>query len=260
MVFFKNLADKAKEKVNEVKNNVSKQDFLDLVSDYQKTIAEGGRDDATENKATVKFLKGLGQMATGKYEGASRKLESVHKDPYDIQMAEEAKNELNLILREKLNSRKFIYADPTTTDEAGLFIVKTIGFTGLVKDQTLLPRIREYLDSNGIHYDASALDSEIKNFIHDKEITQLRFIREQVDKYIFIDRMTKDEVVKLYEKYTYNTTPHYRYVCEYCGCKFEKMPPVGNDFMRYPCPKSPSGVNRGPHKVHSIGQEKLWVD
>lgn len=108
------LKSKAQDHIDMVKSRTSKQDILDLVSDCQKTIAEGGADDATKAKAAGKLLKGLAQMATGSYEGASRKLETVHKDPYDVQMAQETKDELNETLKTRLNARKFIYADPDT--------------------------------------------------------------------------------------------------------------------------------------------------
>lgn len=122
MGFLKNLTDKAKEKVNEVKNNVSKEDFLEIISDYKKTIAEGKPgDELAQTKATINALKGLGKIATGTYKSASDKLEGIHKDPYDIQMAEETKDAINSSLVEALNPRKFIYDSPEVAEEMGLY-------------------------------------------------------------------------------------------------------------------------------------------
>lgn len=258
MGLFDKLKSKAQDHLDKVKSNVSKQDFLDLMTDCQKTIAEGGANDTTKAKAAGQLLKGLAQMATGTYEGGSRKLETIHKDPYDIQMAQETKNELNEILKGRLNARKFIFADPDTIDAAGTFILESMNFINLAKDETLIPRIKAYLDEHGINYDDSVLKSEIKQFISNKEALQLLAIREQVDKYIFVDRMSKEEIVSLYERYKYNSAKHYRYQCEYCGMKFENAPRTG---LGAPgCVHHPSGHLKGPHKVHSIGTDKLWVD
>lgn len=224
MGLFKNLSDKAKE----VKSKINKQDVLDLVHEAQKTIADGGADDLSKLKAAGQLFKGFGQMAAGKYEGGSRKLENIHKDPYDIQMAEETKAEINDILIEKLNPRKFIYGSPEVVESVGAFIMSKMHFIDLVKDKTLLPSIHEYLKSNGISYDEKALDTEINRAIHNKEFTQILAIRDHVDKYIFIDRMTKQEILTLYERYTYNLAKHYKFQCEVCGLRFEKRPTLNN--------------------------------
>lgn len=221
MGFLKNLSDKAKSKIN-------KQDVLDLVHEAQKTIADGGADDLSKLKAAGQLFKGFGLMAAGKYEGGSRKLESIHKDPYDIQLAEETKAEINEILKEKLNPRKFIYGSPEVVDEVGSFIMSKMHFIDLVKDKTLLPSIHEYLKSQGIHYDEQTLDKEIDKAIHNKEFTQILAIRDHVDKYIFVDRMTKEEILSLYKRYTYNLAKHYKFQCEICGRKFEKRPTLND--------------------------------
>ena len=258
MDFFKKLGEKTKAKIEEVKSNVSKQDVLDLISDCQKTIAEGKDDDITKYKAAGKVFMGLGQMAAGKYEGASRKLESIYKDPSDIIMAEETKDELNQILVEKLNPRQFIYADQDTVYEIGIDILKCMNFIGLVNDKTLIPRITEHLDKCGVHYDSANLERVINSFIRDKDVTILLSIRHQVDKYIFVDRKSKEEIVALYEKYLYNIKTHYNYQCEYCRMKFVKAPTTGINAPL--CELSPLGHFKGPHKVHSIGTDKIWVD
>lgn len=252
------LKSKAQDHIDMVKSRTSKQDILDLVSDCQKTIAEGGADDATKAKAAGKLLKGLAQMATGSYEGASRKLETVHKDPYDVQMAQETKDELNETLKTRLNARKFIYADPDTIDAMGTFIMESMDFINLAKDETLIPRIKSHFDERGIHYDPETLHSEIKRFIADKEVTQLLSIRQQVDKYIFVDRMSKEEILLLFDKYNYNSVKHYKYECEYCRMKFERAPTTGINAPL--CEFNPLGHFKGPHKVHSIGSDKRWVD
>lgn len=258
MGFFDKLKSKAQDHIEKVKSNTSKQDFLDLVTDCQKTIAQGGADDVTKYKAAGKLFKGLAQMAAGSYEGASRKLATVHKDPYDIQMAQETKDEMNEILKSRLNARKFIFADPNTIDTMGTFILESMNFIDLVKDETLIPRIENHFNECGVHYESATLHSEIKRFITDKEVTQLLAIRAQIDKYVFIDRMSKAEILSLYEKYTYNIAKHYKYECEYCRMKFERAPTTGTNAPL--CEFSPLGHYKGPHKVHSIENDKLWVD
>ena len=252
MGFLKKLTNGAKEKLDAVRNNVSKQDFLDLFTDVHKTVAEGKADDITKLKAAGKLVTGLGKMAMGKYEGSSRKLDSVYKDPSDIILAEDTKAELNEILIEKLNPRQFIYADQETTFDMGIEILKSMNFIGLAQDKTLLPRIKELLDKNGVHYDSNRIEGVIKSFISDKDVTILLSIRHQVDKYIFIDRMTKEEIVALYQKYNYNIQTHYNFQCEYCRMKFVKSPTTGINAPN--CELHPSGHYKGPHKVHRIGE------
>lgn len=60
MAFFKNLKDKAKEHIENVKSNVSRQDALDLVTDCMKDYAKGG--DENKMKAGSKLLMGLGLL------------------------------------------------------------------------------------------------------------------------------------------------------------------------------------------------------
>lgn len=259
MGFLKNLTDKAKEKVNEVKNNVSKEDFLEIISDYKKTIAEGKPgDELAQTKATINALKGLGKIATGTYKSASDKLEGIHKDPYDIQMAEETKDAINSSLVEALNPRKFIYDSPDVAEEMGLYVVKSMKFVGLCSTKDLLPRINAHFKEIGVHYDEKKLESTINSFVRQKDVSDKIFLREQVDKYIFIDRMTKDEILTLNANFQYNSVKHYKYECEYCRMKFEKAPLTGQ--LGPQCEFHPLGRFKGPHKVHSIDQEKLWVD
>lgn len=195
MGFFKSLGDKAKAKIDEVKSNVSKQDLLDLVTDCQHIMSEGKNDNLTKMKVAGKLVSGLGQMATGKYKGGSRELENAYRDPSDVAMADETKDELNQMLVEKLKPRQFIYADQETTIKMGIDILNCMNFMGLCQDKTLLPRIRQHLDNNQVKYDAGALDSVINRFIRDKVVMMILEARHQVDKDIFIDRKTKDEIL-----------------------------------------------------------------
>lgn len=258
MGMFDKFKDKAKGHIDKVKGSVSKQDFVDLITDAQRTVAEGKDDDITKMKAYGKVFKGLGQMAMGKYESKSKKLETVHKDPYDIQMAQETKDELNEILVERLNPRKFIYGSPDVINSAGHAALECINFIDMVRDETLLPRIHEMLRERGVHFDEATLDSEINKFIRDKEVTNILAIRHQVDKFVFIDRLTKAEIVGMYDKYCYNIQKHYHYQCEYCHKRFIEAPRTGLNAEL--CQFHPFGHYKGPHKVHSIGENKLWVD
>lgn len=238
--------DKIKEKANQVKSNVSKQDFHDLLSDVQKDIANGNADDTTKYKAAGKLLSGLGKMAVGKYEGTSRKLENVHKDPYDIQQAESTKAELNEMLIEMLNPRKFVYGDPDAIHQAGMAILESINFIGMCNDKTLLPRIHERLEQLGVHYDESTLDSEVNKFIRDNETTKLLSIRHQVDKYIFVDRLTKEEILAMYENYNRNIKTHYKFQCRYCGRKFQERA----NWESHPC----GAPHNTYHKLYPIDE------
>ncbi len=228
-----------KEHVDTVKSNVSKQDLLDLVSDTQKSLAKGDK-----NVASAKLLMGLGKMAMGKYEGASRKLETVHKDPHDVQMAEDTKRQLNATLAEKLNVRRFIYGSPETLEMAGDYIISTMT---LAKNDSHIPGVIEFLNSNNIRFNQEELESEINSFKSKRDIMQLLSIRDQVDIYVFIDRMTQEEILKLNGDINYANAKQYKYICEYCGMKFENY-----DTHQYGCAKSPLGVNLGPHKLRNL--------
>lgn len=70
--------------------------------------------------------------------------------------------------------------------------------------------------------------------------------------------MTKDEILSLYKNYRYNLERHYNYEYEYCHMKFEKAPSTGSNATR--CDRHPLGPRQGSHKVHSINQDKLWVE
>lgn len=257
MGFFDKVKDKAKGHIEKVKENASKQDILDLVTEARDTIVSGMGSDEAKNKAMLHVAKGLGQMAMGTYKGGSRQLDDIPKDPYDVQMAEETKDELNAMLVDRLNPRKFIYGDPETAHAMGMEIVECMNFIGLVQDKTLLPRIHEVLDKNEVKYNADALDSEINKFIRDRDTTQMLSIRHQVDKYIFVDRKTKEEILSIFGDLKYSQQKHYKYECEYCGQKFEKVPETSS--AKYHCQRHPHGPFNGPHKIHSIGAEKLWV-
>lgn len=251
------LFNKLKGHIDKVKENVSKQDVLDLVTDAQKTLVEGGGSDAAKNKAALKFAVGLGKMAMGKYEGDSRQLENMEKDPYDVQQAQETTDCLNAALAEKLNPRMFIYGNPDVIEDMGVKIVELMNFIGLVQDKTLIPRIHELLKNNNVNYDANKMEKEVNKFIRNQDVTQLMSIRHQVDKLIFIDRKTKEEILAMNDNLNYSKQKHYKYECEYCGRKFETVPETNS--LKYYCSRSPMGPNNGPHKIHSIGAEKLWT-
>lgn len=257
MGFLKNLTDKAKEKATEIKKNVSKEDLLNVVTDAQRVLASGNGDMA-KIKAFGTLVNGLGKAASGKQQSLQDKLDSLHKDPYDIQMAEETKDAFNEILKQKINGRKFIYDNPAIIENAVSFIVSCMHTIDLLKDPTILPKIKEYMDANNIHYDEKGLEDALNKFMHDKENIQLLAHRDMVDKYIFIDRMTKDEILAIHSKYEYNLQKHYKFQCEYCGRRFETAPRTGLNMSK--CEFHPDGPCKGPHKVHSIGQDKLWVD
>lgn len=255
MAFFKNLKDKAKEHIENVKSNVSRQDALDLVTDCVKDYAKGG--DENKMKAGSKLLMGLGKMAVGKYEGASRKLETIHKDPYDIQQAEETKDELNSILANKLNIRKFVFGSPEVFNDVAYHIVSTLPFMHNQTDQHIT-QVCEWLDQQGISYDREALDSAVRSLRNDKKSTNVLAIREQVDKFIFIDRMTKEEILAMLEGYEQvreeskffksrrdesEDHPGQKLYCEYCGVQFGTM----SSLRSTACPDNPN-KKYGPHK------------
>lgn len=238
--------DKLKETANQVKANVSKQDFHDLLSDVTKDIASGNADDITKYKAAGKLLYGLGKMATGKYEGSSHKLKNIHKDPYDIQQSEEVKAELNEMLLKMLNPHKFVYGNPETIHQAGITILDSINFMGMCNDKTLLPRIHEALEQMGVRYDESILDSEINKFIRSKEPTKLLSIKHQVDKYIFIDRLSKREILAMYENFNRNIKTHYKFICKHCGRKFQERA----NWENFPC----DAPHNTYHKLYPIDE------
>lgn len=191
--FLKNLADKAKAHIDSVKNNVSKQDVMDLFTDVQKSYSS---DDTIG--ASLKIIKGLSQIASGKFEGASRQLETVYKDPSDIRMAEEIKEEFNGQLKEMLNVRKFLAGPPEVLDKAAYNIVASRSFINSYKEhQEYFNKLCEYFDKENIHYDRQAFECEIKRFISQKDVQFIISTRDSVDKYVFIDRMSYDEILRM---------------------------------------------------------------
>ena len=256
MGFLKNLSDKAKSHVENIKNNVSRQDLLDLVSECQKDIADGGvNNDTAKYKAGARLLSGLGKMAVGKYEGASRKLENIHKDPHDIEMAAETRDALDETMLESFNARKFVFGSQEDIDDAAAYIISNMY---LIKDDTYLPRMIEYMDNSGLKYDKEAMEKEIKAFKNKDDIKLLLATKDQVDKYIFIDRMTKEEILRIPGAYTAGLKTVYHYQCEYCRRKFVKPPRTG--LNQQLCEFHPAGNYKGPHKYHTLGADKLWID
>lgn len=162
---------------------------MDLLTDVQKSYSSG--DTAA---ASMKILKGLGQMASGKYEGASRQLETVYKDPADIKMAEEIKTEFNNQLKEYLNVRKFLAGSPEALDEAAYYIVAN---RNLDKGEGFIDSTIEYFTEKGLHFERAAFEQEIKRYMAQKEVLFILSTRDAVDKYVFIDRMTADKILEI---------------------------------------------------------------
>lgn len=191
--FLKSSMDAARQHVDKIKSNVNKQDILDLASDVQKDMAKD--DELSKMKAAGKLLKGLGQIAAGSYKGASRRLDDIEKDPYDIEMAEETTRKLNWALAHKLNGRRFLYGDPDSINKAVYVLVAGLPFENLFKVPT--ERLLELLEGQNVRVNQEALESEFDKFKRDNDVLTLMGTRSQVDKYIFIDRLSMDEILEI---------------------------------------------------------------
>lgn len=251
MGFFKGLADKAKNHIEAVKSNVSKQDLVDMLSDVSKDYSKGD-----SGKALGKMAMGLGKMAMNKYEGSSRKLDNAYKDPYDMEMAENAKSQLNEMLTEKLDTRKFLYGDPVRLSELSNHIVGML--TSTVKTKEIIPAICKYLDSQEARYDRTALEKTLVDFRTKDDVQIITLTRDQVDKYVFLDRMTIDEILAIpagymnqAEKDRIFKTNHENdkfYYCKYCGARYNSIYHMTH--LAGPCSKSPDGKH---HPYEGLG-------
>lgn len=268
MGFLKNLTDKAKASVENIKKNATKEDMKALLTDAMKEMAKGG--DEGKLKALSKVAAGMGKMASSNYESTAEKLSKVHKDPADIRIAQETRAIFNQALMERLNSRKFIFESPEKIEELALFIIDTMPFE---KDDTHLPKVCGYFDANGVHYDQQTMISEIKSFRSKKDVTTILTTRDQVDKFVFLDRMTQDEILAIpggfmlqYDKdrifkkskptmeYLTNEEKENatQYYCKYCGEGFPSLTYFNDE--NFKCKKHPAGWMQGPHKYGNYSE------
>lgn len=186
--FFKKLLDQVKKEypdvgeiIDSAREGKMKQFFQDKVAEItgfgtpsgQPTYGEILRQEAEEQQARAN--------------DRAERLKTVYRDPADIEMATETRRLINARIKDNLRPRNFLWGPKETLDELTDYIVDNCN-----KETD---ELCDYIESKGVRYDREKMEEELSYFRSHSLLYLYR--RNRIEEYIFLDRMTSDEIMEL---------------------------------------------------------------
>ena len=190
--FFKKLKDQIRKEYPDVvelfdsaKSGKIKQTLQDAVADItgfgpHSRDAEYARQCEEEDEQYQKAIEDRKEM-----------LRTVYRDPEDIKLAEETRWEINQHIKSSLKIRRFVWGSREQLESVEDYVADNCWGE---EDRKM---ICKYLDDKGLRYDRERMERELdevvkQNFFH-------LIHRSKIDEYVFLDRLTKEEILQIIE-------------------------------------------------------------
>lgn len=190
--FFKKLKDKIRKEYPDVvelfdsaKNGNIKQKLQDTVADITG-LGTHSRDIEYTNQCIEED-----KPQRKANEDRKEMLRTIYRDPDDIRLADETRREINYHIKSSLKVRRFVWGSSEPLASTEDFIVDHCWGE---EDRIM---ICKYLEEKGLRYDREKMGIELDNVV--KQNFFHLYHRANIDEYIFLDRLTKDEILQLIE-------------------------------------------------------------
>lgn len=186
--FFKKLIDQVKkeypyvgELIDYAREGKMKQFLQDQVAEITGVGTPSGQPTYGE------LLKQEAKEQQARANDRAERLKTVYRDPADIEMAAEARRLINARIKDNLRPRNFLWGSKETLDELADYIIDNC--------DKEIDELCAYIESKGVRYDREKMEKEINYFCGHSMLYLYR--RNLIEEYIFLDRMTSDEIMEL---------------------------------------------------------------
>lgn len=189
--FFKKLIDQVKKEypdvgeiIDSARGGKMKQYFQDRISEITGFGTPSGQ------QSYVEFMEEEAEKQRAIANDRVERLKTVYRDPADIEMVAETRQMINARIRDNLRPRNFLWGTKEVLDELAEYIIDNC--------QRDIDELCAYIENKGVRYDRKKMEEEINHF-QGRSLLYL-YRRERVEEYIFLDRMTSDEIMELIDE------------------------------------------------------------
>lgn len=191
MGFFKKLIDQVKKEYPNVGNLIDSANNGTFLNDLKDSVTEAiGMGSARENRAYYEQQEQEQRERKERLDARKEALKTVYRDPADIEMAAETRRQINDRIKGNLRPRNFLWGPKETLDELVEYIIDN--------SDKELDELYAYIESKGVRYDRTAMENEMNQFYGKSSLELYR--RNQIEEFIFLDRMTSDEILELLDE------------------------------------------------------------
>lgn len=186
--FFKKLIDQVKKECPEVGELIDHAKVEKVKQFFKDEVAEitgfgTPSDQPTDGEVLIQEVEEQQARANDRAE----RLKTVYRDPADIEMAAETRRLINDRMKDYLRPRNFLWGPKETLDELADYIIDN--------SNKEIDELCTYIESKDVRYDRARMEEEIDYFLGETLLYRLR--RSQIEEYIFLDRMTSDDIMNL---------------------------------------------------------------
>lgn len=186
--FFKKLIDQVKKECPEVGELIDHAKVEKVKQFFKDEVAEitgfgTPSDQPTDGEVLIQEVEEQQARANDRAE----RLKTVYRDPADIEMAAETRRLINDRMKDYLRPRNFLWGPKETLDELADYIIDN--------SNKEIDELYTYIESKDVRYDRARMEEEIDYFLGETLLYRLR--RSQIEEYIFLDRMTSDDIMNL---------------------------------------------------------------
>lgn len=186
--FFKKLIDQVKKECPEVGELIDHAKVEKVKQFFKDEVAEitgfgTPSDQPTDGELLIQEVEEQQARANDRAE----RLKTVYRDPADIEMAAETRRLINDRMKDYLRPRNFLWGPKETLDELADYIIDN--------SNKEIDELCTYIESKDVRYDRARMEEEIDYFLGETLLYRLR--RSQIEEYIFLDRMTSDDIMNL---------------------------------------------------------------
>lgn len=186
--FFKKLIDQVKKEYPDVGELIDSARGGKMKQFLQDQVAEiTGKGTSSSQQTYGEMLKQEAEEQQARAKDRAERLKTVYRDPADIEMAAEARRLINARIKDNLRPRNFLWGSKEILDELAEYIIDNC--------DKEIDELCAYIESKGVRYDRAAMEKEI-DYLRGHSILYL-YRRNRIEEYIFLDRMTSDEIMEL---------------------------------------------------------------
>lgn len=189
--FFKKLIEQVKKEYPEVGEFIDSARGGKMKQFIQGQVAEITGVGTPSGQPTYgEMLKQEAEEQQARAKDRAERLKTVYRDPADIEMAAEARRLINARIKDNLRSRNFLWGSKEQLDELAEYIIDNCAVE--------IDELCAYIEGKGVRYNRDKMEEEINYFRRHSMLYLYR--RDRIEEYIFLDRMTSDEIMELVDE------------------------------------------------------------
>ena len=189
--FFKKLIEQVKKEYPEVGELIDSARGGKMKQFIQGQVAEITGVGTPSGQPTYgEMLKQEAEEQQARAKDRAERLKTVYRDPADIEMAAEARRLINARIKDNLRPRNFLWGSKEQLDELAEYIIDNCAVE--------IDELCAYIEGKGVRYNRDKMEEEINYFRRHSMLYLYR--RDRIEEYIFLDRMTSDEIMELVDE------------------------------------------------------------